>query len=434
MFQITQIITELSTRQPWLAQLLAQQRVNTAETAARNFSGPEFLMALLSGVVLAFAFQLLFTNLSVAAGISYLGRKGDDHDNSKDDDNDFGSTIRKISTGVGIWTVISVSVAIFFASLLAVKLSLISSPWLGAIVGLVIWGTYFCLLVWVSSTTVGSLVGSVVNSATAGFQALLGTASAALGAKAASNQVVSTARESAAAVRRELTAGFDPNSLRDSVEDYLSAIKPPDLDLGKIRSEFENLLNDPQLKELVSSGGMANIDRSTFVDVVSSRSDLSKRDVNRIVDQLEKAWKQVGSQLQQPADNISTLINYLKSANPNELLSDQLSSKLESVVNELKKRRKTQNPSMMNQAGTLALNTLMGVVLGRTDLSDLDAQTVINKLKEATDKVEQTTTAIKEPVRPYSTIRADVDNYLLNNHSWQMNTGTVAREFRDILY
>lgn len=437
MFQITEIITKMSTGQLWLAQLPAE-RIDTAERAARTFSGPEFLMALLSGVVLAFAFQLLFTNLSVAAGISYLGRKGDDNDKDKDDDSDLGSTIRKVSNGVGIWTVISVSVAIFFASLLAVKLSLVSSPWLGAILGLVIWGTYFCLLVWVSSTTVGSLVGSVVNSATAGFQALLGTATAALGAKAASNQVVSTARDAAAAVRRELTAGFDPNTLRDNVEDYLSAIKPPDLDLQQIRTQFENLFNDPQLKEVVSSGGMANIDRQTFVDLVSSRSDLSKRDINRIVDQLEKAWKQVGSQLQQPADNLSTLVNYLKSANPSDLLSDQLSSRLDSVVNELKKRGQTQNPTMMNQAGTLALNSLMGIVLGRTDLSDLDAQTVINKLKEATDKVttkvDQATTAVTEPVRPYSTIRADVENYLLNTPSWQMNHITVARDFRDVLY
>jgi hypothetical protein len=38
------------------------------------FSSPQFFIALISGIVLAFGFQLLLTNLSVAAGISYLGQ------------------------------------------------------------------------------------------------------------------------------------------------------------------------------------------------------------------------------------------------------------------------------------------------------------------------------------------------------------------------
>jgi len=38
-----------------------------------------------------------------------------------------------------------------------------------------------------------------------------------------------------------------------------------------------------------------NIDRQKFVDL-GSRTDLSKRDVNRIVDQLEGVWRQVVDQ------------------------------------------------------------------------------------------------------------------------------------------
>jgi hypothetical protein len=45
----------------------------TPEVASVLFSGPQFFIALVSGVLLAFAIQLLLTNFSVAAGISYLG-------------------------------------------------------------------------------------------------------------------------------------------------------------------------------------------------------------------------------------------------------------------------------------------------------------------------------------------------------------------------
>jgi len=55
-------------------------------------------------------------------------------------------------------------------------------------------------------------------------------------------------------------------------------------------------VNDPQLKAIAGTQDLRNIDRQKFVDLVSSRTDLSKRDVNRIVDQLEGVWRQVVDQ------------------------------------------------------------------------------------------------------------------------------------------
>jgi len=57
---------------------------------------------------------------------------------------------------------------------------------------------------------VGSLVGSVVNTATSGFQAIMGTATAALGANAAKNQVVKTAEAVADAMGTRLGSAVDP--------------------------------------------------------------------------------------------------------------------------------------------------------------------------------------------------------------------------------
>ncbi|MBD1828594.1 MFS transporter [Microcoleus vaginatus GB1-A2] len=422
----------------WLAQVPVEQTTtNRVEDAALLYSGPQFFIALIAGVVLACAFQLLLTNLSVAAGLSYMGQSHDDGDHHSDSGS---SPVRHIGRKVGTWTLITVTVALFFACLLAVKLSLISSPGLGAIVGLVVWATYFSMLVWVSSTTVGSLIGSVVNSATSGFQAILGTAASAIGAKAASNQVVATAKAAAAAVGHELGSAIDPTSLRENVEDYIQSLKPPELDIKGMRSEFEKLLNDPQLKTIATEN-LPNLDRQTLVDLVSSRSDLSKRDVNRIVDQLQDAWKQVGKQGQQ-SDGIAQLVDYLKSAKSGDLVSDTLASRVEKVLSNLggnlSGQNSEQSPTMMSQATTMAVNALMGIVLGRTDISDLDLEKVVGQLKEAKDKVTQQTDKITAQVKgepvTYSPIRADVENYLLNTYSWQMNPQAIEREFRDVLY
>jgi hypothetical protein len=402
-------------------------------------AGPRFFVALVAGVILAFAIQLVLTNLSVAAGISYLGRSSDsDSDSTHNEVGSFGGTIRKIGTAVGAWTLVTVTIALAIASFLAVKLSLlILSPGLGAILGLVIWGAYFLLLVWVSSTTVGSLIGNVVNTATSGLQAIMGTAATALGAKAVNNQVVSTAEAAAAAVRRELGSAIDPNRIRDNIEDYLEMIRPPELDLGKIRGEFEKLLNDPQLKDIANSD-LRHIDKDKFINLVSERTDISKRDANRIADTLYGVWQQVVNK-QPQRDRLGELVDYVKTLKPGQTQTDELNAKLEALVAETRSAKQADEkatPGPLQRTLQQGLSTLSGIVLGRTDLSEFDVEKIIGALTQAKDKVTQQADklGIPTPKQPYSPIRADVENYLLNTYAWQLSNEKIAQEFRDVIY
>lgn len=430
----------------WIAQIPVQDGVDSPEDAALLFSGPKFFVALIAGVVLAFAVQLLLANVGVAF---LLGRSSDsDSDSSHDDEaSSLGGTIRKIGTALGLATLISVSIALAIACFLAVKLSLIESSGLGAIVGLVIWATYFLLLVWVGSSSVGSLIGSLINTATSGVQALMGTAAAALGAKAVNNQVVATAEAAAAAVRRELGSAVDPTSIRENVEDYLQMLRPPELDINKIRSEFEKLVNDPQLREVAASGDLRNIDRQKFVELVGSRTDLSKKDMNKIVDQLESVWQQVVGRQAPQQDRMGELMDYLKSVAPGQTKTDELNAKVDRLMEEMRSSKEADQrataeatPGPIQRTLQTGMNTLMGLVMGRTDLSDLDVEKILGSLTSARDKVTEqadkiaTQTGIKTPNLPYSTIRADVENYLLNTYSWQMSQDKIAEEFRDVLY
>jgi hypothetical protein len=465
MLQIAKITWELS-QIPWLMQIPIDGRVNTPEDAALVFSGPRFFVALISGIVLAFAFQILLTNLSVAAGISYLGRSSDhEDDHHAHESGSVGGTVRKIGFAVGIWTLITVTIALFVACLLAVKLSLINSAALGAIIGVVIWGAYFTLLVWVSSTTVGTLIGNVVNTATSGFQALVGTATAAMGARAINSQVVSTAEAAAAAVRRELGAGIDPTSIRDSIEDYLEKLRPPQLDMSRIRGEFEKLVNDPELQSIVGSGSptevmerLRHIDRNTFLNLISSRTDLSKQDANRLVDQLESVWKQTLNRFQRK-DPTQELLEYLKTVQPGAVNTNELNARLDRLTEEVRRQgqllqntqtsamsaigqmgqpRKEEEPSLVDRAMQFGFTTLMGTVMGRTDLSDLDVEKILGQLQAARDKLtsgaKQVAGQVASKAPGFSPIKADVENYLLNTYSWHLNRETLETEFRDVLY
>lgn len=443
-----------------VAQIPVTEEVFTPEEAALVFSGPQFFVALFAGVLMAFAFQLLLTNFSVAFGISSLGGSSD----SSDESESLGGTIRKIETAVGLWTLVTVSIALFIACFLAVKLSLVESTLLGAITAIVIWAAYFSLIVWLGSTAVGSLIGSVVSTATSGFQGIMGTAAAALGANAASSQVVSTAEAVTAAVRRELTSGIDPNKISETLQSSLGNLQLPKLDFDDIRGQFEKLLGSSDLQSIAGSDLLKNVDRQTFVDLISSRTDLSKQDINKLADQLEGAWKQtVGQQGQDPQ---AQLLNFLKSATPEQLQSNELGDQLSQLV----KSGQGQSTGLMNKAMQLGFNTLLGTVLDRVDLSDVDVEKISGQLQKVTDKLpgvdvkqisgqlqklkDQATeqaskvgsqvadqanevasqVADKSPALPFSTVRADIDNYLLNSYAWHLNRETIKQEFQDVIY
>ena len=444
MFQSTGIMLGLFKSLFWLAQVpVDPSTIRLAQTPVVIPSEPRFFVAIIAGVILAFAIQLVLTNLSVAAGITYLGHQPDSNSNSGSHDS-FGGTIRKIGTAVGIWTLVTVTIALLIATFLAVKLSLlVLSPGLGAILGLVIWGAYFLLLVWVSSTTVGSLVGSVVNSATSGFQAIMGTATAALGAKAVSNQVVATAEAAAAAVRREIGSAIDPSSIRDNIEDYLEMVRPPELDFSKIKGEFEKLFNDPQLKAIAGSADLRNIDREKFLSLVSDRTDFSKRDINRLADTLYGVWQQVVTQKQPNQDRMGELMEYLKSLPPGQAKTDELSQKVDKLIAEMnaskgsdQKGSTEATPGLFQQTLQQGLTALTGIVMGRTDLSDLDVEKIIGTLTNAKEKVTEKADQLKLPTpkQPFSAVRADVENYLLNTFNWQLSRDKIAEQFHHVIY
>ncbi len=425
-----------------LAQVIVEteQNLEAIQDASFMFNGPQFFAALIAGVVLAFAFQLLFTNLGVAAGISLAGSSSDSASSSSYEDNSggLGSTIKKVGMAVGLGTLISVSLALFIASFLAVKLGLFVAPLSGAIVGLVIWAAFFALMMLFSSRAIGSLLGSVANTATSGMQAILGTATAALGAGAASKQVVNTAEAAAAAVRRELGMAIDPVSMRENVEEFLQSVKPAGIDVNQMARDFEQLLDDENLQEIVDSDSIRNVDRNTFVQLISDRSDLSKKDADRIATKLESVWNKTTSKLTPSGNPVSEFTNYIKTATKEQLTGTDFGSKLDSLVDEIAKNRRSQSTNPLTQVASVGMNSLVGMVMGRTDLTDIDVDKIVNQLQklqghigEQTDKVASQV-GLKET--PETTVLKDIRNYLLNAYPWQLKQSNLDREFRNLIY
>ncbi len=296
------------------------------------FSGSQGFLVLIAGLVLAFAFQLLLANFFIALGISYS-----DSEEQTDESETLDDTIDKIGTIVGLRTLGTLSITLFGACFLAVKLSLVNDAILGAIFGLTIWATYFTLLVWISLTTVGSVIGTVVNSATSGLQGIIGTAAIALGAKQVSDRVVSTAEAAATTVRRELSSAIDYDRSRQAISIYLKQLRIPEEDRHQLQADFEKLIVEPEMQSIARDNHIQNIGRQTFVDLVSSRTDFSKNDVNQAMDQFETYWQQLWGQ-QPPKSAPETVLAVLQPAQVEEK-SIQLSQELEQLIEQTRKQQ-----------------------------------------------------------------------------------------------
>ena len=424
-----------------LAQVIVETErdLEAVQDASFVFNSPQFFAALVAGVVLAFAFQLLLTNLGIAAGISMLGAgSSSSSSHHKDDFGSLGSTVKKIGFAVGLGTLVSVSLALFIASLLAVKLGLFVAPLSGAIVGLVIWATFFALMMFFSSKTVGSLLGSVTSSATSGIQALLGTATAAIGAGAASKQVINTAEAAAAAVRKELGMAIDPVSMRENVEDLLYSIKPASLDINKIAEDFEALLDDENLQEIVNSDSVRDIDRNTFIQLISDRSDISKKDAERIASKMDSVWCKTTNKLTPSGNPVSEFTDYLKTATKEQLTGMDFGGKIDALIDEMGKKRRADSTNPLTQVATVGMNSLVGMVMGRTDLSDLDVDKVVTQLNKLQGHLGEQTNKVASSVgianTPETTVKKDIKNYLLNAYPWQLKQPNLDRQFRNLIY
>ena len=408
---------------------------NHPDLGGLMFLSPQFFVALIAGVIMAFGFQFLLTNFSIAAKISNWDEALPDADDD-DESESLGSKVRKIEGLVGGWILVTVNLALFLACFLAVKLTSIASVDGAAIIGVVIWAAYFLTLVWLGSSAVGSTIGYLIKTAFSGVQGVMGTAGAAIGSKMASDQMVNTVEASVAAVRRELSSAVDPESIRDTLQDYVGSLQLPKLDVKEIRGQFEKLLGDVDIKPLAGSDVLKNVNRQTFVDLIKSRTDFSQEEINQVADQLEGVWKQTFGKQQEQKDPNLELVDFLKFAAPDLLKSDELNAKLSQIL----ESNSGSGSGGMKRAMQLGVETLVNTVLSRTDLSDLDVEKISGQLQQLTAKGTEQAKSLaskvgdKVPALPFNTAKADVENYLLNTQPWHLNRETIKQEFRDVIY
>lgn len=407
----------------WQAQLWAALPVMQI---APVINTPQTFVAIVAGLLMAIAFQLLLTNLGIAIGVTALGlrwvKKADAEDAEAVTKPAKGNAVGTIGLAAGLGILFTINVVLFAACFLAGKLSLATSPFVGGIIGVVIWAAYFLLLLWLSSSAVTSIVGLILGSATAGLRSLVSAISAVLNPKDDSPYMTETAAMNA--IREEVRSALKSDDMQDALKTYVSSLPAPQLDLSQIGGGLESMLKSPEVLALAGTGLLGKINRQTFVDLLRDRHDLSSQAAHQVVDHLETVWQQAMPR----SNSTGELLNLFKSAKPEDLHQILTRSNSGGLLETI-----WQN---------VDFSRIRSVLMSRVDLSDLDIEQIWEQLRSLSQSsVSQSSESEAEsseaqPAQPkaFNSIAADLETFLLEAYPWQLQSDLIPATLRDILY
>lgn len=290
-------------------------------TAAYVIEDTNFFICLVAGVLLALGFQLLLTALSVAGGITATGniRKKahkDSSSSSNDNSDDNGMNIgQKISTGLGAWTCITTSIALFFASLLAVKLGLVGANFVGTTLGLVIWATFFMIVTYLEVNMITSLVGglaSTVKKSLSSAGSMFSTSEESM----AKSVAKTSAKQEAKEMRKQFEKLFSTHDVDKKVEDYVQQLKPQHINIDNLKKQIKDLLMDVQVSEKVDYSDADSIKKMILEE--AERSTLSHKDKEALKEHV-KTLKDVAQSDASPQDKAKAGIEELTPANKQQI-------------------------------------------------------------------------------------------------------------------
>lgn len=376
-------------------------------------TAPQFFVAIIAGLVLAAGFQLVLTNLSLAAGLNMIGKavspEGTDKESSKEKGegrsrsrkdvqekvhetlDSAQESVRKVTSAFGFWTLLTVSISVFFAAWLAVLLSGTFNLLLGALMGLVIWGLSLVVMTILETSALSSLLGSLVDTARSGLRSARETITG-LFTRSPEKKAADTAKDIASTVREEILGG---ETIKDQLKDYLGKIEHQ-FSPKKIRQELEKLLDNTELEYIYKEGDpwqeedrvIASLHSGGGMKAEQARSAVkSIKDAIRIMREeraqgksrpeavAETAMRAAGMGPAEAEHTRQKIEEYLRNTGKEELNPEGIKRDLERLVSE--PRQGVQ--SLKERLGHIDRSTVTAVLAQRQDMSEAEATRLVDR-------------------------------------------------------
>jgi len=447
--------------------VLAQERDVIGYT--ESVITPHFFIAIIAGVLLAMGFPFILTALSLALGITAIGNIKENYVENKykinddnDDDDDGMDTGTMITTGFGLWSVITVGLSLFGATALAINLSLIANSIIAITLGLVIWATFFILMFYLESKLVNTLVGGLINTATSGLRAS-GEAVKSMFTTSREKQIANVAEDTVNKIRKDFSNALDPHMINDTIDHFFNRLdkQVPDYetvkrDIKEIVEESDNRQEQTQKKH----GGSGNPGKwMTINNVITQAISQSKGKDAGDMSKVEKL-KMLQKELKQAYDE----------GNTNEEKLEKVVAKLTPVeeeevhgyIEKIKNVLSTASPDDMEQGNTLQDKVMQVVKNPKVEgqklavkLRELDREAIVSILEENTalerNQIERYADKIEELLQKITSsfggsgagdadlsdmkrkLEMQISRFMNNNGSSNLNFGMLTSLFQSKL-
>ena len=366
---------------------------------------PQFFVSLLAGLLLAIGFQVLLTALSVAVGVTAIGNvqhqanKASSHKDKSDSDDSDTPVGVMISSGVGIWTMVTASIALFFAAMLAVKLSLIGNAAIGVTLGLVIWAAFFTTLAYLEVKSVSTLLGSLISTVVSGIKS---SASAVQSVFQGSpyDKIEDIANHTIEKIRTELEDSVDLNQINQKIDDHIKHMEESGPDYEQVKQDMIGLLKDIRIEEKTDTHE-GELDTETFIKLASEQSNISKKDVKKLTQTFKEAQKaakegdgneekakkiaaQITGQNEADIDKyVQQIEDYLRSTGKEEVSPDAIRDDIERII----EHPKNAQDIITNRAKQVDRSTWVALLEQNKQMNHDRAEKVVSYVEQAIDYV-----------------------------------------------
>jgi hypothetical protein len=375
-------------------------------TSVVNYT-PHFLICIIAGVILALGFQLLLTMTSVASGVSFIPNlepnKNDYERRAKiihsTDEKESSIPIGlKITSAMGLWTMLTASISLFFACLLAVKLSLLDNISIGIVLGLVIWATFYIIMMYLEARSISSLMGGLFNMAFKGirssFQMLFG--------KSKEDKIAGVIENSIHVVRREIAESIDNSKINKRIDKYIEKLKPRELNIEQIRKEMTKLLESLEIEEQIETKKLG-FEKKHFIRIAEKQSHLSMQDIKKlakvfmevyaasklagpVTDKILAAFGKLSPGNAENATSFKEKIeDYLRRTGREELNPENLQKDIEYIIHHPQDTKEV----ISNRLKLMDRSTLVALLAQRQDIGEEEANKITNNIMKAIDFVKE---------------------------------------------
>ncbi|GAA4824697.1 hypothetical protein GCM10011365_04840 [Marinicella pacifica] len=319
-----------------------------------NLLSANYFTAIITGVILALAIQFVLTALSVAMGISaigdvrsrYVDAKLDvspDDSQNRDINSDAGDSMSlgvKVTSGFGLWSVLTTCIALFVGTALAINLSVIQTPVTAAVMALVIWAVFFILLFYLETKVAGTVLGNLIATVTAGIKSG-SQAVAGLFEPSEQKKLDQMIRHGIGTFKDELDSQFDWNEVSQKIDAFTAQLdrKVPDYD--ELRADLNDMVKTSRHRD---NSAMWMVIQQVLTQAINKQNNLPEDEAKKKALQLRELIDEMRDSYAK-GDNAVEGLKYVV-AN----FSNQEKADVDKRLEEFKKRLSEATPERFSKA------------------------------------------------------------------------------------